>query len=484
MKKDPLFSFIKSLDTGEKRYFKRFAQFHIERDRNKYIRLFELMDAREVYDEKDVKAAFSAGDSFIKNLSFNKNYLFQLIQKSLRNYHNHRSARIRFFEMMIDIAVMTEKGQPEAALTLIRKARKKAAARQLYSLEMDLAVQERKIIRQFSSHETEEELRRIDEYCRSSLHHQLTELDIARQYEQVFLMARNKNAATPALGSMEQEMERLIAGQKKDGNLSFESVAYFHLLKVQSTRLLKEHEASNGHLLALLNHFEAFPDLLKETEYQTRYLNVLNNYFNNCFLLGNKAKCLEVLEKMKTFEPSNEKMKAAFFDNYHFCKMVYHLNAAEYKEAIKLVADIEKGFKKYRSNIPKGRELGFRYNIALSYYMDRQPEQALDWVNSIVADPRQEVREDIQILARIFQIALQYEFGNEYLAGNLIASYRQTLKKHRKPESPEWKIIETLRLVIKQDNRSLLQGLKKDLEKENGWEEFKEWIDRMIGRTR
>lgn len=482
MGNDPLFSFIKSLEAGEKRYFKRFARFHIERDRNKYIRLFELMDAQEVYEEKAVKAAFGPGDTFAKNLSFNKNYLFRLIRKSLRNYHHQRSARIGFYETMIDIAVMTEKGQPEAALSLIRKARKKAAANQLYALEMDLALQERRIIRQISSRETEAELGKIDEHCRESLRHQLTELDIARLYEQVFLMARNKNAASPALRGLESEMERLIAEQKRAGNPSFESVSYFHLLKVQSTRLQKKHEASNGYLLALLQHFEAFPALLKETEYQTRYLNLLNNYFNNCFVLGKKAECLRVLEKMKTFEPSNEKMKAAFFDNYHFCKMVYHLQEQEYKEAIGLVGDIEKGFKKYRSNIPKGRELGFRYNIALAYYMDRQSGEALDWINSIVFDPRQEVGQDIQILARVFQIAVQYEIGNEILASNLIASFRQSLKKHRKPDSPEWKIIETLRMVIKHDNRSLFQDLKTELEKENGWEEFKEWTERMVAR--
>ena len=62
-----LHSLIKSLTKQEKRYFKLFAQRHTSGKENQYLKLFDAIDAQEVYKEDAIKKKFSK-EKFVKQL--------------------------------------------------------------------------------------------------------------------------------------------------------------------------------------------------------------------------------------------------------------------------------------------------------------------------------------------------------------------------------------------------------------------------------
>ena len=72
MKKEPLFDLIQSLTMSEKRFFKIFSQRHIIGEVNQYLLMFDFIDKTpEVNNEILLK------QSFVKNLSAEKNYLYR-----------------------------------------------------------------------------------------------------------------------------------------------------------------------------------------------------------------------------------------------------------------------------------------------------------------------------------------------------------------------------------------------------------------------
>lgn len=484
-KADPLFLLIKSLQPAEKRYFKRFADFHIEQDRNRYVRLFELMERQEEYDEAAVKQAFRSKleVTFAQNLSFNKKYLYQLLLKCLRNYHGRRSARIRLHEALIDVAVLLEKGLVDQALKRIRKTRSLAAEYQFTGAALDLALQERKLVRQSTSPDGGEDFEKIRDDGEGLLRKYDQELRLLRLYEDIFRMARTGTQPEEILQSLQRSIWQVAKKTPTLPEYTFDAVAYFHLVQSQSYRLTRQPDEANEHLRRLIEHFEQHPALLHETEFQERYLNTLNNYFNNCYLLGRLDQYTDIVEKMARIEPSSPRLEAAVFHNAHYIRLVYHLQQQDYAAVVRLIDPIREGLARFGTNIPKNRELAFRYNLAVALYFERQTRDALNWIDGILGDPRQEMRQDIQLLARVFHLALHFELGHETLVANLIPNVRRLLQKHRKPESVEVTIVNTLRQAVQKDTREPFVALQEVLTKEKGWEEFKEFVARHVSRA-
>src|SRR5574343_228621 len=105
---DELFLLIKSLKQTEKRYFKIYASKHVIGDKNNYVRLFEVIDKQNEFDEEKIKKVFT-GSNFIKQLHVAKNYLYKLILKSLRNYHSEISPDAELKNMLMDVEILYEK---------------------------------------------------------------------------------------------------------------------------------------------------------------------------------------------------------------------------------------------------------------------------------------------------------------------------------------------------------------------------------------
>src|SRR6187402_1741343 len=84
---DSLFTLIKSLNKTEKGYLKKNSSFHIiNKERNNYIKIFDAIDAQDVYDESKLLKKFK-NERFINQIAVAKNYLYDIILESLESYH-------------------------------------------------------------------------------------------------------------------------------------------------------------------------------------------------------------------------------------------------------------------------------------------------------------------------------------------------------------------------------------------------------------
>lgn len=476
---DTLFECIKSLDKSEKRHFKIYAKRHVLHEENQYIRLFDIIDRLDTYDEALVKLQLGAC-KFANNLPSGKNYLYNLILKSLRTYHAGKSVKIQLRELWLDINILIEKGLLRQAMKLIRKAKKMAQQYQYDIQLLEIVLLERKLIRRYTSNKADEMIQDCQKESANCLNRLKLQLNIVDLYETVFITYRNNKDSRRSLDAIMREVERLVS-ESEYKRLSFEALNSYHVLHLHHANIIRDYKTGNKHLKNLITLHEQHPFIIDEE--QERYINHLNNYLNNCFALKKWDEFPPVLAKMKAIKAKNVKMEGLIFNNSHYLEIIYHLVREKYRSVIQMVPEIEQGLKKYSESITKSRELTFFYNITVAYFLEKDYPQALDWINRILSEPKLDERQDIQLLARIFEIVLHYELGNEELVESLIGSTNRFLLKNKKRESSEYLIVQRLKQVLYADKKKkqvIFQQLAAELQNKKGLEEIKIWVQEKI----
>ena len=479
---DTLFELIKSLDKSEKRHFKIYAKRHVLHEENQYMRLFEIIDELDKYSEKIIKKQLGK-TKFSKNLASGKNYLYNLILKSLRTYHSGKSIKVKLQELWLDINILIEKGLLRQAMKLIRKAKKLAYQYQYDIQFLEIALLERKLIRRYTSNRADELIQSCQEESTACLERVQLQFGILDLYETVFITYRNDKDSRQPLDAVITQVNHLVP-QANFNKLSFEALNNYHLLHLHHANMTRDYQTGNMHLKALIEFHERHPFLIDEE--QERYINHLNNYLNNCFALKHWDEFPSILKKMKSLKAKNTKMKGLIFNNVYYLEMIYHLVREEYQAVIRMVPEIENGLKKYSESITKSRELTFFYNITIAFFLEKDYQQALDWINRILSEPKLEERQDIQSLARIFEVVLHYELSNHDLVDYLILAANRYLRKKGKRQSAEYMIINRLKQALyadKKKEQAIFQQLATELQPKKGLEEIKIWVAGKVQKS-
>ena len=140
---DDLFELIKSLTHSEKRYFKLISSKSVAD--NLYVKLFDAMDAQIVYDEVHIKEQFK-GQKFVKQIHVLKNYLYNILLKSLAAYHNEKSEVSHVLEMLQFIEVLFEKGFYGQCKKMVKRAQKICLDGELLMIEYNINEWELKLL--------------------------------------------------------------------------------------------------------------------------------------------------------------------------------------------------------------------------------------------------------------------------------------------------------------------------------------------------
>lgn len=125
-----LFELIKSLTPEEKRYFKLSAKYGQEKN---YLKVFNIIDKQTVYDEKEIRKKYAA-ESWVKNFSATKNYLYELILKNLETGNSKTSFKRVILSGLAQIEILFQKALYEQASTLLEKLLSKEETKQNLSL--------------------------------------------------------------------------------------------------------------------------------------------------------------------------------------------------------------------------------------------------------------------------------------------------------------------------------------------------------------
>jgi hypothetical protein len=104
-----IFSLIHSLTPSEKRYFKLYAQRQVQGRNTNYLKLFEAINTQVKYDEPELLKRFRK-ETFVKQFSVAKNYLFNMLLKSMQEYNQENFIEWKIRNLFLQVKILASKG--------------------------------------------------------------------------------------------------------------------------------------------------------------------------------------------------------------------------------------------------------------------------------------------------------------------------------------------------------------------------------------
>ncbi len=385
IKSDNLFDLIHSLTASEKRYFKSFVQGASNQQDAKYLLLFDLLVRQKTYDEKSLlhDPLFEQNSN---RLAVTKNYLFQLILKSLRNTSTNRNPRMFVFEMLLDIESLYNRRMFAAATKIAEKARKVAEECLFYDSLITICVWERRLTDQ------------IDDGSKYGL-----------IYESI-LERETHTAQQLRINSIYfGQYKKLYFANLKEGflkkgkNLN----GFLRLLKIPE---LEDYSQATNPIAKLLYHFCYIEYYLGMREHHNRYQ--LNKKVMNLFVeypslrvasphyyIKSLIRFLETQLYLKKFEAFDSNIK--ILRNYKLPLYTHDLirlkeskslvfllhrnfSAGKFEIALdEIIPETKAYFDQYRHQMIFREELILKLQVAWVYIANRDYEKALEWLGAL-----------------------------------------------------------------------------------------------------
>ncbi len=428
---DDLFQLIRALTPSEKRYFKIHAKTHVgDKYKTSYEKLFDALNywTEEDYDELLFKRKHK-GKSFLKNLSVEKNYLYELILTTMRSFHDKKTIEQQINDLLLDEDFFRRKRLNEARKKAIEKA--KNLAINYEKLPALLTLIEREINMKIEwRHNDLKELAAEPNLEETSILNQLHSLAMLRNYSnQLFILIRintGKNNEQLQKKSYEIVNQPLIMEYKIGSG--FNTDRHYYKIWALHHRILKnmaEHQKYTKLIFELYEIHYPHQKLNNPGSYKI----ALFNYLNSCFVAGDLRMFPLLLEKAQQIPTANRDEEGEDWQNLIHLELIYLNNTGKLKEAMTLSTTIEIGLTRYKNKVNTARKLALYYNLAAAFFISGYWEQAITYYGKVMAD-KSDAREDLKINSEFLLLACQYELQNFDLVHYALRNLQRRLKAY------------------------------------------------------
>lgn len=432
-----LFDLIKSLSPSEKRFFKIYASRHVIGEENNYVALFEAIDNLEVYDE-DYLLTKHKGAQFTENLSRSKNYLTNLIIKSLRSYHDQANVKIELRNLLTDIEILFKKSQFQLATKLLKKARQIVDDYSLLWQSSEVLDKEKILLYAWLPNHDDK-----NSGLRANIEKQMDIVNkIKTQHDFTLFYSRMAQLADSfwdkSTEEENSELKKLTSSEFfTDDYLPPTPNAKLHQLLGRVIYYTHEYDAEKGtraieeYYNFLLNH-----EYLKPV-YPLLYL----THFRNCiFALLRFKKYKEAVEGIKKLRNLITEAKK---DLIHHSQQ-YVLTSKINMELLyfKLTGQFEQGIESFLHLKNSGELATFTnhnsvltdiyYNISICYFGAGNYQHAITWLKYLSNTLGEDLNKSQFLSIKLLHILAQYEAGEfddlEYLIRNTLLSLKKSNK--------------------------------------------------------
>lgn len=463
-----LFDLIKSLSKSEKRFFKLTSS--LQSGEKNYLKIFDLIDKQSDYDEDELKE-FYKGEKFINHLPSEKNHLYKLILKSLRGFHSDNSVSAILKEEIKNVELLYKKSLYKECRKFLLRAKNLAKDNEKFYYWFELISWEKLLIE--------------EDYEQGIFTYDLDKL-IQEELE-VIEKLRNLAEYQMIYSRINYIFRRGGFVTKPEDVSAVDEIANHHLIKGKNTALSSRAASICYYIQGLCNATKRDYDTAMEKFNRTkfiidnnpkiksslakRYVRTVHNlilaniYLKHYDKANQLIRELEALQHTKGFATYDVKVKI-FTCIYNSRIMVAYRNGS-FQSTLKMVDEMIEGLSHYGDKLPKEQVLLFSYHIGYVYFGAGLYRDSLKWVNGILNDNEQKLRQDIYSYARIFNLILHYELGNYDLLEYLMKSTTRRIKKSSNTEEVELSIIKLLKKILRLGNKAKIDAFieyKEELE--------------------
>jgi len=468
---DELFQLIKSLERGEKRYFK----LNVKRSDGEDLKIVTLFDALDKMEEYDEALLLKKNKSITKQqLSNLKGSLYRQILASLRHSKDEDNIDIQLNEQMGYARILYNKGLYHQSLKVLNKIKGTAKAAHQLTFQMQAIFFEKKIE---SLHITRSMENRAEALaCESeeltihlSLLNKFSNLSL-QLYSWYIKMGHARDEKDVAAVKMFFEANLPVYNPSQIG---FYEKMYLYQSYCWYSFILQDLLMYYRYTQKWVDLFNEHPEMIAIETGQ--YIKAMHNLLSAHFDLNNYGKFAATLKQFEQFAvspeaESNANNRIQTFVYLNIARINKHFLNGTFTEGLQLVPYIEEKLEEYKLQLDRHRILVFYYKIACLYFGSGDDEKAIDYLNKII-NWKMDLRTDLQCYARLLHLIAHYELGNYDLLEYLIKSVYRFMANMKSLSVIEEEIFKFLRksFTLKPAQiTSAFEALKEKLERYQG----------------
>jgi hypothetical protein len=406
MKKNDLFTLIKSMSKAEKRHFKLMSSKYDKGEKNNYLRLFDLIDRMDKYNEELVSKRFAN-----INISYTKNYLCNAILKSLREFHSEISEDAQLKDLMRDAEILFRRGLYDMCYDMLLKAKDLAVRFEKFLFLLEILECERRVaLRLEKSHELEnviarnreEEKKVLDQYINLTAYR-----DLSRN---IFLETLKR----PAPGSPEELKpfhavynHELLEDPSKAA--SFEALFNYHNILSLYYHAISDWKKLFEQRRMVVDLFES--KKARDILGHDGMFVALNNYIVACTGFNKHDDALLAMQKLKALSSKIINFNKTHFSNTFTLELSILIYQKKFKEALTVVHEYLKLVDVDSAGIPASQQRILFYSIGYIMFANGANKEACNWLKKVFYDKDNTTRPDIFHFSIILAMLIKVDSG-------------------------------------------------------------------------
>ncbi|MDN5200701.1 hypothetical protein QQ008_05000 [Fulvivirgaceae bacterium BMA10] len=429
---EPLFQLIKSLTKAEKRYFKLLVTRNKSAEDAKFLKLFDLIDKQQEYDEaKILKKESSLKPGQMSNL---KAHLYKQILQSLRSHNTSGDISIHIREQIDQATVLYNKCLYKQSFKILEKAKQLAEKNERPLLLLEIIEFEKRLVTKLIEPGMEsrvtsimKESERIQDKLRSLNNFSNLSLKLYSFYMNIGFIRDHKDF------EIVNSFFYSTMPNFQEDQLSFDEKTYLFSSLVGYYFFIQDDERAYEYAKKWVGMFDDNPDLISsKLEMYIRALNNLLMAQNKLFRYSEFVKSFKKFEDIPRIKNLNltDNIKLLWFKYASTHRINQHFLLGQFDEGTKIIPEIADNLNGFMDRLDMHYILIFYYKFACMYFGNQEYRKAVFWLNKIINAKNVDLRSDIQSFARILNLICHYELENTDLVDYYILStYRFMIKK-------------------------------------------------------
>lgn len=421
---EPLFELVSNMSKAEKRNFKIYATRLSSNKEANYIKLFDLLDTAESYDEEYILENSPIKKSQLANT---KAHLYQQLLVSIRLLSVKNSEEMELREQIDFAQILYDKGLYTQSARIAERVKERAEESENYSAALEVVdllsrISSLHTPRNFisSSRATHKEVVAL---CRSIETRSELSDNATRTYAlyQQLGYARSQRDLDMIREHFQPKLQSYASRVKE---MSFYERFYYYQAAAWYYYIQQNFVLSYRYSKYWIELFDAHP-AMKIAMYDN-YIKGAAQILDGLYLMR-KYRHLEGY--LNHFEKEFEKLSKNSLNAEIMSQRVLLTNRihlyflrGEFREGLKHVEGVVSFVEEYSEHLETHYKMLLYYKIACLYFGDEQYGMCIKYLNEITKTKDPKIRRDLQCFSRILKLIASYEAGKDYNLDSQIRS--------------------------------------------------------------
>ena len=446
--KNQLFDLIKSMDQSEKRQFKIAAAKYIRKEKSSYLKLFDVIDKMNNYDEERIHRLLKH-EKFITRLAVEKNTLYKLILKSLKSSHSPISEDAQVKHLLLEAELLFKKSLYVQSKRLLIKAEKIAFAYGLRFQLLEIYKWQRTL---WNMSGRKNDINVIIEKEEKII----KEIENDQQYNKLYaslILLMGTYGYNPREKEALDKLAKIMANPLlMNGNKAISNSAQqtYHNIHANFSLVYDKYKDAYYHYGKQIELMKLIPDFIQnhlEQYMATTYNGLI------CLMRIDKDKALKQLVLFRNIPSkkiilSNLRIRQFILSSYEL-ELSLLINYCMFKQAKQLIPEMKTMLQNNQKIIGISRYSNVCYASSYVYFVLKEYKTSLKFLNEIInLQEETEVSNDLKAATRVLSMFIHYEINNKELLPYLERSVKRFLNKNEVLYETEKSILKFFRKTL------------------------------------